>query len=128
MNTYVYSANGLGNWDLKSANDRIIAFDYGHSGKANHLLIYRPGTEWLRILKNEDEHGTFSLVESGGITIDGLLDPADRLIAFDYNHTDNLDHLVLYRPGTGTIRILKHDDGAFSSVYSGPGIGGWDLK
>jgi hypothetical protein len=46
---------------------------------------------------------------SPGTGIDGydLADPADRAFAFDYNSSGKLDHLVLYRPGSGTIWILK---------------------
>jgi hypothetical protein len=44
-----------------------------------------------------------------------------------------MDHLALYRPGTGTIWILKKDSaGNFSAVYAqgdpGNGVGGYDLK
>jgi uncharacterized protein YjbI with pentapeptide repeats len=70
--------------------------------------------------------------------IDGynLASPADRVFAYDYDGTGKLDHLVCYRPGTGTIWILKKvsDDNspaAFSPVYQqgdpGGGIGGYNL-
>jgi hypothetical protein len=36
-----------------------------------------------------------------------LLKPADQAFAFDYDSSGKLDHLVLYRPGTGTIWILR---------------------
>lgn len=36
-----------------------------------------------------------------------LASPADRAFAFDYDHSGKLDHLVLYRPGEGTIWILN---------------------
>jgi Zn-dependent metalloprotease len=36
-----------------------------------------------------------------------LRSPADRVFAFDYDGSGKLDHLALYRPGTGTIWILK---------------------
>src|SRR3981081_1561242 len=44
--------------------------------------------------------------------------PADRAFAFDYDGTGKLDHLALYRPGTGTIWILKNDGGTFIPVYA----------
>jgi len=37
-----------------------------------------------------------------------LASPADRVFAFDYTSSGKLDHLVLYRPGTGTIWILQN--------------------
>ena len=59
--------------------------------------------------------------------------PADRAFAFDYNSSGKMDHLALYRPGTGTIWILNKDSAwNFSPVYRqgdpGNGIGGFDLK
>ncbi|MBI3447190.1 MAG: hypothetical protein HY055_17935, partial [Magnetospirillum sp.] len=36
-----------------------------------------------------------------------LKSPADRIFAFDYDHSGKTDCLSLYRPGTGTIWILK---------------------
>jgi len=31
----------------------------------------------------------------------------DRAFAFDYDHSGKLDSMALYRPGTGTMWILK---------------------
>jgi hypothetical protein len=64
----------------------------------------------LWVLKNTG--GTFSSVYAEGSPGTGLGDydlasSADRAFAFDYNGTGKLDHLVLYRPGTGTIWIFK---------------------
>src|SRR5258708_3898160 len=60
-----------------------------------------------------------------------LADPADRVFAFDYDGSGKLDHLVLYRPGQGTIWILRNSAGDFTPVYHmgapGTGIGGYDL-
>lgn len=44
--------NGIGGYDLKSSTDRVFAFDYGHSGNLDHLLLYRPGTGTIWILEN----------------------------------------------------------------------------
>ncbi|WP_157634328.1 hypothetical protein, partial [Burkholderia ubonensis] len=46
-----------------------------------------------------------------------LKSPADHAFAFDYDSSGKLDHLALYRPGTGTIWILKNTQGAFAPVY-----------
>ncbi len=122
---------GIGGYDLKSAADRIIAFDYEGSGKLDHLVAYRPGTGTLWILK----HGAgdaFSAVYHSSTGIGGynLADVRDQVVAYDYEHTGKLDHLVLYRPGAQTAWILKHGAGnAFSAVFhSSAGIGGYDLK
>jgi hypothetical protein len=126
--------NGIGGYDLADPADRVFAFDYNSSGKLDHLVLYRPGLGTLWILKNTA--GAFSpvfAVGSPGNGIGGynLADPADRVFAFDYNNSGKLDHLVLYRPGLGTLWILKNIAGAFSPVFAvgspGNGIGGYDL-
>ncbi|KAJ5284206.1 hypothetical protein N7505_002186 [Penicillium chrysogenum] len=127
--------NGIGGYDLKSSADRVFAFDYDHSGKLDHLVLYRPGTGTIWILKNSD--GVFQHVYQQGDPGNGiggydLKSSADRVFAFDYDHSGKLDHLALYRPATGTIWILKNSDGVFRHVYQqgdpGNGIGGYDLK
>jgi hypothetical protein len=127
--------NGIGGYDLKSPADRAFAFDYNGSGKLDHLALYRPGTGTIWILKNSN--GNFSPVYHQGDPGNGiggydLKSPADRVFAFDYDGSGKLDHLALYRPGTGTIWILKNSNGNFSPVYHqgdpGSGIGGYDLK
>jgi hypothetical protein len=84
-------------------------------------------------LKNEN--GTFYPVydqgDPGGIVggIGGydLTSPADKVFAFDYEHSGRLDYLVLYRPGIGIVWILKNDNGNFSAVYKAFGIAGYDF-
>jgi hypothetical protein len=126
---------GIGGYDLRSPSDRSFAFDYDHSGKQDHVCLYRPGTGTIWILKNAG--GAFSAVYAQGDPGHGiggydLKSPVDRAFAFDYDSSGKQDHLVLYRPGTGTIWILKNTGGAFSTVYAqgdpGHGIGGYDLK
>lgn len=126
---------GIGGYDLKSPGDRVFTFDYDHSGKLDHIVLYRPGTGTIWILKHDK--GNFSPVYREGDPGQGiggydLKSGADRAFAFDYDHSGKLDHLALYRPGTGTIWILQNKDGVFSPVYHegdpGHGIGGYDLK
>lgn len=58
-----------------------------------------------------------------------LKSTADLAFAFDYNSTGNLDHIVLYRPGAGTIFIEEKQNGTYVPVFvSFSGIGGYDLK
>ncbi|KAH8647928.1 hypothetical protein BX600DRAFT_389652 [Xylariales sp. PMI_506] len=137
--TPVYSqgepGSGIGGYDLKSANDLAFPFDYDSSGKLDHIVLYRPGTGTCWILKNEA--GKFSAVYHQGDPGSGiggydLKSTADRLFAFDYDHSGKLDHLVCYRPGRGTCWILKRMGATFTAVFNqgdpGNGIGGYDLK
>ncbi len=103
--------NGIGGYDLKSPADQAFAFDYDHSSKPDHIALYRPGTGTMWILKNSG--GTFSPVYAQGAPGNGiggydLKSPADRAFAFDYDHSSKPDHIALYRPGTGTMWILKN--------------------
>ena len=125
---------GIGGYDLADPADRVLAFDYEHSGRLDHLVLYRPGQGTIWILANHG--GAFTPVYQMGAPGTGiggydLADPANRVVAFDYEHSGRLDHLVLYRPGQGTIWILANHGGAFMPVYQmgapGTGIGGYDL-
>ncbi|KAJ5463782.1 hypothetical protein N7475_008726 [Penicillium sp. IBT 31633x] len=102
--------HGIGGFDLKSSAGRVIAFDYKHSGMLDYLTLYRPGTGTIWILENQN--GSFHPVYHEGDPGEGiggydLKSNADRVFVFNYDHNEKLDHLVLYRPGTGTIWILK---------------------
>ena len=102
--------SGIGGYDLRSLADRAFAFDYDGTGKLDHLALYRPGTGTMWILKNTA--GAFTPVYAQGDPGSGiggydLRSLADQAFAFDYDSTGKLDHLALYRPGTGTMWILK---------------------
>jgi hypothetical protein len=51
--------------------------------------------------------------------------PGDSAFAFDYDHSSKLDHVAIYRPGSGIVQILKNDNGTFGSVYP-KSIAGYD--
>ena len=127
----------IGGYDLVSQNDRAFAFDYNSSGKLDHMVLYRPGTGIIHVVEHA---GKFTTVYPGKgdplKTIGGydLASFADRAFAFDYNSSGKLDHMVLYRPGTGIIQIVEHAGGKFTRVYPDPlkgdplrTIGGYDL-
>ncbi|MFC4013687.1 S1 family peptidase [Nonomuraea purpurea] len=128
---YGGSVTGIGGYDLKDNRDQAVAFDYDHSGKLDHLLLYRPGSQIVFIVKRRTD-GTYAPVFSSTTGIGGydLKDNRDRIIAFDYTGSGKLDHLLLYRPGGKTAWILKHGAGnSFTAVFhSSTGIGGYDLE
>ena len=135
----MWISNGIGGFDIASIRDRAFALDYSSSGKRDHLVLYRPGNGAIVILKNSGGEFTSQYTQNDpGTGIGGydLKSPADRAFAFDYNSSGKLDHLVLYRPGSGTIAILQNTGGQFSAVYPidgkvvdpGAGIDGYDLK
>jgi hypothetical protein len=136
-------SNGLGGWDLKGTADRAFAFDYVGNGRLDHLVFYRPGEKSICILRNNNasRYGYFDQVYftiTQGIGGWDLKDGKDRIFAFDYERKGTLDYLVIYRPGTGAMCILKNEsrgeDIKFTSVYwqgddgHAKGIGGWDLR
>lgn len=123
------SSDGIGGYDLKSAADRLLAFDYTGNGHADHLVCYRPGTGIVFILAND--HGNFYPVFTSANGIGGydLMSSSDQIIAFDYNGAGYYDHLVLYRPGSGLFSVLQNNNGTFSEqVTSTAGVGGYDLS
>ena len=138
--THVYhqgdgpNAQGIGGCDLAASTDRIIAYDYDGTGRLDHLVCYRSGGETIWILKKvsdlDDPNAFAPVYNQSGIGGYDLTDPADQIIAYDYQGTGHLDHLVCYRPGTvtGIIRIVQkvsnaNDPSAFTPVYRGGGLG-----
>jgi hypothetical protein len=119
--------SGIGGYTLADSRDTGFAFDYNSSGKLDHLVFYRPGAGTIWVLRNNG--GTFSQANAGESIVKNydLADDRDRAFAFDYNSSGKLDHLVLYRPGRTDCRIFKNNGGTFTPVYSGSGIGGYDL-
>jgi hypothetical protein len=126
---------GIGGYNLRSTADLAFAYDYDSSGKMDHIVLYRPGTGTCWILGNNNGNWSPRFHEGdpgrgiGGFNLNSV---ADRALAFDYDSSGKLDHLVFYRPGTGAIFIIKRSGAAFSAVYAqgdpGNGIGGFNLK
>ncbi|MGH1564690.1 hypothetical protein [Mumia sp. DW29H23] len=140
--------SGIGGFDLTSSRDRIIAFDATGSGSCDHLLCYRPGTGIAFVLRCDGEKPTGGLaftpafIGRSGIAGFDLSETTDQVIAFDYDGSGKLDHLVMYRPGTsaaykGILFIVKcsglnsQGDLEFTTVYQqgdhDPGLGGYAL-
>jgi hypothetical protein len=123
---------------ILSSQDQMISFDFSGSGKRDHLVVYRPGSGLIHIVKKDpatpNNNGKLITIfrsQSSGVGGYDLMNTKDQIISFDYLGTGRLDHLVLYRPGKGTLWILKNENGIFSPVYMegepGIGIGGYDL-
>jgi hypothetical protein len=133
----VFGSNkGFAEFDLKNAADRAFAFDFGSTGKLDHLVFYRPGDGRISIFRNNA--GTLEPVwkSTQGLPAFDLKNAADRGFAFDFGGTGKLDHMVFYRPGAGKIIIAKRDTvnnaTTFTPVYDSEksgnkGIGGYDL-
>ncbi len=128
---------GVGGYDLKSAADQAFAFDYDSSGKLDHIVLYRPGSGAIFIVKRTGNTFISVFTSQAGIGGFDLKSQADRGFAFDYKSTGKLDHLVFYRPGTGALFVLERAaDGTFSAPYTSfnpvthtyQGVGGFDLK
>jgi len=126
--------SGIGGFDLGDPADRGFAFDFTSSGKADHLVFYRPGTGGIFVLKNAGPNFQPVYAQGqGGAGIGGynLLSTADQAFAFDFKSNGKLDHIVLYRPGQGAIFIVKASGNTFVPVFAqgdpGNGIGGYDL-
>jgi hypothetical protein len=134
-------SRGIGGFDLADTADRVFAYDYLSAGKVDYLVMYRPGSGMVWIVGNKT--GLFGRLYPPGnpVPLPGfqgiggydLRSQHDKAFAFDYNSTGKLDHIVLYRPGSGACFIVKPDArGKFAPVYKqidgGSGIGGYDLR
>lgn len=125
----IASSSGLGGYDLSSTSDIINVLDYDGNGK-DDLMCYRPGYGHVFILKSNGD-GTFTTVYASATGIGGFdfNSSHDKAIKLDYN-SDGKDDLMCFRPGSGTVFILKSNgNGTFTKVYSSSnGIGGFDFK
>ena len=125
--TRVYAGAGVGGFDLLNTADRVVPFDFAHTGKLDHLLVYRPGAGTAFVVK-KGTGNTFTQVYVGaGIGGYDLKNPHDQVVAFDYDGTGRRDHLVVFRPGVGTLFVVKGAGTTFTRVFTGDGIGGFDL-
>ena len=126
---YQRDSGGIGGYDLANPADLGFAFDFDGKGSNDHLVFYRPGKGAIFILKPSD--GDFKAVYrqgdgggggggGGGIGQYDLRHPADRVFPFDYRGNGLADHLVLYRPGTGVLQIIRNNSGAFVRIYAKP--------
>ncbi len=133
--TAVYaSSKGIAGYDLLSASDRALAFDYNGDGKQD-LFVYRPGAGTAWVLRSNGD-GSFtpvstSTVSSPGIGGYDMRSSSDQALAFDYNG-DGKQDLFLYRPGGGAAWVLRSNgDGSFTPVSAGTassqGIAGYNM-
>ncbi|SDN48834.1 hypothetical protein SAMN05660642_04934, partial [Geodermatophilus siccatus] len=95
-------------YDLADERDRAFAFDFDHSGRLDHIALYRPGRSILWMLNNSG--GSFGPVSQGLLQrIDfHLSSNRDRVLAFDYKSSGAQDYVVLNRPGAGIFWIVSH--------------------
>lgn len=115
--------SGIGGYDLRSPRDLSFPFDYSSTGTQNHLVLYRPGSGAIFIVRLFPDGAAPTAVYKQGDPGSGiggydLKSPADRGLAFDYDSSGKLDHLVFYRPGKGAIFIVKRTGTSFRPCTS----------
>lgn len=127
----------IGRYRSREPRGGGFAFDYDHSGKLDHIALYGPGSGFFAIFKFKRGKPSVACKQVNGIGGYDLKHANDLAFAFDYDHSGRQDHLVFYRPGTGTLWILKNEKGTFRPVFAqgnpgrgkpGQGIGGYDLQ
>ncbi|KAK0625837.1 hypothetical protein B0T14DRAFT_88087 [Immersiella caudata] len=111
---------GIGDYDLADERDMAFAYDWAHTGRLDHVALYRPGTEtfWVVARDHSDAkrmNGWKTVFPEGegsagqGVGGYDLKRESDRIFAFDYDSMGKMDCLVANRRnGTGTIWIVKH--------------------
>ena len=105
---------------MGNSDCRCLAFDYDGKKKLDHVIAYVPG---------DPRNLIFSYGSDGQVRFaqrrmvwkahsDYLLDSTDRAIAFDFNGTGKLDHLLFYRAASGRVKVLKGSRiGTFLEVH-----------
>ena len=127
------SGAGIGGYDLKNGADRVIGYDGEGTGNLDYLVCYRPGKGAIGIMQKQGPQAFGHIYLQGdpghGIAGCDLSNPADRIIAYDYEDKGHLNYLVCYRPGTGMIWIIQNQGGGnFGTVFTSThGIGDYDL-
>ncbi|MEU6709557.1 CehA/McbA family metallohydrolase [Streptomyces wuyuanensis] len=131
----VYQGTGLGSYDLRSGADQVVPFDFTGSGKADHLICYRPGVGTVHIVNPRGGKGGTprTVLSQAGLGGYDLRSPLDRIVPFDFTGSGKADHLLCYRPGDSIAWILAYRPGApgdpFTRVSaSGNGFQSWDLR
>jgi FG-GAP-like repeat len=105
--------NGIGGFDLLSANDKAMPFDFNGDG-LDDLFLYRTG-QGAAFAVRSNGNGSFSTVygvlgtTAGGVKGIGgydLLSFADRVLTFDFDG-DGKDDLLPHRPGHGAVFVVR---------------------
>jgi len=143
-----HSNGGIGpaghNYNLDDSRDRIVPYDMDGTGKLNYLICYRPGGGAFWIFKltpnlndNTAQQVTWVYTSSIGVGTSGdhydLSDSRDVIVPYDYYGTGHASQLICYRPGTGTIWIMKNTNPVgqypiFEHVFqSNHGIGNYPI-
>lgn len=129
--TVLASHSGIGGYDLKVSEDRLLAFDYTRSGFNDHILAYRPGN----IPGHSDQQAWVLERNAGSNTYRELVPPSsthglggydlavstDRIVGLDYTGTGGLCYLVAYRPGAGKVTVMgQRGANDIAAVYQAP--------
>ncbi|MFG3558438.1 transposase family protein [Micromonospora sp. NPDC047557] len=111
---HLISSSGIAGYDLADTRDRIVAFDYAHTGMADHLAVYRPGTGYLDVVRHDPADTYLAIhVSHRGVGSVGWFDlrnAQDRSVPYDFGRTGSADHLLLYRPGGRAVTIGTRQD------------------
>ena len=114
-------------WSGASGNNSVAA-DCNKGANGKYIFILQSNVYYHGAIDSDSSSAKWY----GGIGGYDLRSPADQAFAFDYNSNGNLDHICLYRPGSGAFFIIKRGGTTFAPVYAqgadGNGIGGYDLR
>ncbi len=127
QSVYTQSESGINGY--QDPINLIIPCDFNGDGKGD-LILANPGLGYSGIFQGNGD-GTFKTIkiDYAGIAGFDFKNSADQILVTDYDG-DGKDDLVLYRPGTGVIRIAhSNGNGTFTSVFaSTTGINGFNLR
>lgn len=126
------SDKGIGGYDILSERESVFAFDYNHSGKSDHLVFYRPGSGIIYVVRREGtDFVTVFRSQDTGIAYFDLCSEDDQAFALDWESNGKMDHIVIYRSGTGILWMLVNLNSKLIYFYQYPAGGAdgtWDLS
>ncbi len=124
------TAPGIGfyGFDFHRIEDRVLSLDFDGDGD-DDLFFYRPGSGLAWLVRSNGDGSFENEYTAGGspgtpghgfFSYDfSLLEDRAQVINFD---NDNLDDLVLYRPGSGVVYIMRSiGNGQFEKTLSSGG-------
>lgn len=115
-------------YDLGSGNDRILPIDYLGTGRADHLVCYRPGDGVFWIMRSTGDRFENVYQSFSGVGGYDLRDSRDQIVPLQTGSA--MFFILAYRPGTGTAWVLgsQASQGTFwVNQTSTTGLGGYDL-
>jgi len=89
--------NGIGGYGIKSDMDTVFAFDWNHSGHADHLVFYTPSEKGFAGVGRTESGWSTVFSSDEGVGGSSLDNSTDAITPFGYLGSGSMDTLVVSR-------------------------------